>query len=146
MWRALSLAVVWMLSTTAAYAADPTPAAAPAVRAIFFASGSSRGTVGGHVMRGQYDLYSLAGEAGQTMSLTLTAPDDNAVFQIYRPGTTIGRSAEGVIEFKGQPLRTAGDGEVITRWSGRLPDRGTYLLAIGSTRGQARYSMDIRLD
>lgn len=149
----LSLAIVLLLSlpplSTAVEAADPTPpvpTAVPKVRPIFFASGSSRGTIGGHVIRGQHDLYSLTGAAGQTMSLTVTAPDDNAIFQIYEPGTTVGRDAGGALEFKGKVLRAAGEGEVTTRWSGRLPVQGTYLLEVGSTRGQARYSMDIRLD
>lgn len=157
--RLLSLAVVLLLSwPIAAQAADPTPPAptppapttssppVPKVRPIFFASGSSRGTIGGHVMRGQHDLYSLTAAAGQIMTVTITAPDDNATFQIYEPGTTIGRDADGSLEFKGKALRAVIEGEITTRWSGRLPVRGTYLLEIGSTRGQARYSMDIRLD
>lgn len=149
--RLLLLAIVLPLSLSAvAQAADPTPAPAmppvPKARPIFFASGSSRGTIGGHVMRGKHDLYSLTATAGQIMSVTVTAPDDNATFQIYEPGTTVSRDADGALEFKGQALRAAGDSEIITRWSGRLPVRGTYLLEVGSTRGQARYSMDIRLD
>lgn len=144
-----SMAIVLLLSvsslSTAVEAADPAPPV-PKVRPIFFASGSSRGTIGGHVTRGQHDLYSLTAAAGQTMSLTVTAPDDNAIFQIYEPGTTVGRDAGGALEFKGKVLRAAVEGEVTTRWSGRLPVQGTYLLEVGSTRGQARYSMDIRLD
>ena len=147
--RLLLPGMVLLLSlSTAAQAADPTPVSPPVpkVRPIFFASGSSRGTIGGHVMRGQHDLYSLTATAGQIMSITVTAPDDNATFQIYEPGTTVGRDADGALEFKGKVLRAAVEGEIATRWSGRLPVRGTYLLEVGSTRGQARYSMDIRLD
>jgi hypothetical protein len=152
--RLLSVGIVLLLSLpAAAQAADPTPPVAapamppvPKVRPIFFASGSSRGTIGGHVTRGKHDLYSLTATAGQIMSVTVTAPDDNATFQIYEPGTTVSRDAGGALEFKGQTLRAAGEGEITTRWSGRLPVPGTYLLEVGSTRGQARYSMDIRLD
>ncbi|MDI1284596.1 MAG: hypothetical protein PSV46_09375 [Reyranella sp.] len=147
MQRLLFLGIVLLLSLSAvAQAADPTPAPVPKVRPIFFASGSSRGTIGGHVMRGQHDIYSLTAPAGQIMSVTVTAPDDNATFQIYEPGTTVSRDADGALEFKGQALRAAAEGEMTTRWTGRLPVRGTYLLEVGSTRGQARYSMDIRLD
>jgi hypothetical protein len=80
------------------------------------------------------------------MTITMTAPDDNAVFQIYEPGTTLGRDADGILEFHGTPLHVAGDGNDATRWSGRLPRTGTYLIAVGSTRGNARYSMDIRIE
>lgn len=154
MQRQLLLGIVLLLSLSAvAQAADPTPptpapvmAPVPKLRPIFFASGSSRGTIGGHVMRGEHDLYSLTATAGQVMSVTVTAPDDNATFQIYEPGTTVSRNADGALEFKGQVLRAAVEGELTTRWSGRLPVRGIYLLEVGSTRGQARYSMDIRLD
>ena len=148
--RLLSLVIVALLSLSAAVqAADPTPPVSPPLpkaRPIFFASGSSRGTIGGHVMRGQHDFYSLNGAAGQVMSLTITAPDDNATFQIYEPGATIGRDADGAPEVKGKALRAGGEADITTRWSGRLPVQGTYLLEVGSTRGQARYSMDIRLD
>ena len=80
------------------------------------------------------------------MTITITAPDDNAVFQIYEPGTTLGRDADGVLQFNGKALRAAGDGDDTTRWSGRLPVTGTYLIAIGSTRGNARYSMDVKIE
>src|SRR5258708_38423508 len=79
-----------------ASAAEPVPVPKP----IFFARGSNSGTVGGHVLRGDRALYSLKAAAGQTLTVSLTAPDDNAVFQIYEPDTAIGRDADGVLEFK----------------------------------------------
>jgi hypothetical protein len=118
----------------------------PTPKKFFFATGSTRGTAAGHVQRGARDLYSLAAQAGQHMTVTLTTPDDNAVFQIYEPGTTLGRDADGILEFHGKSLHVAGDGNDATRWSGRLPQSGTYLIAIGSNRGNARYSMDIRIE
>ena len=118
----------------------------PTPKKIFFATGSTRGTAGGHVQRGKRDLYSLTASTGQFMTVTLTTPDDNAVFQIYEPGTTLGRDADDVLEFHGTPLPGAGDGNDSTRWTGRLPRTGTYLIAVGSTRGNARYSMDIRIE
>ena len=51
-----------------------------------------------------------------------------------------------MLEFHGKSLHVAGDGNDATRWSGRLPRTGTYLIAVGSTRGNARYSMDIRIE
>ena len=140
--RAFALILALLLPLGTATGAEPVPTP----KKIFFATGSTRGMAGGHVQRGARDLYSLTASAGQSMTVTLTTPDDNAVFQIYEPGTTLGRDADGVLEFHGTTLHVAGDGNDATRWSGRLPRTGTYLIAVGSTRGNARYSMDIRIE
>jgi hypothetical protein len=131
-----------LVLTGAALAADPLPAIKP----IFFATGSTRGTVGGHVLRGVRDLYSLTAAQGQVLTVTITAPDDNAVFQIYEPDTTVARDAEGLLAFKGKALHAAEDGDDATRWSGRLPRSGPYLIVVGSTRGNARYSIDVKIE
>jgi len=129
-------------SAAAAGAAEPVPTP----KMIFFATGSTRGTAGGHVLRGARDLYSLKAIASQVLTVTITAPDDNAVFQIYEPGTQIGRDADGLLQFTGKALARADDGDDATRWSGRLPRTGTYLIVVGSTRGNARYSMDVKIE
>jgi hypothetical protein len=113
---------------------------------IFFATGSTRGTVGGHVLRSARHLYSLKASAGQIMTVTITAPDDNAVFQIYEPGVQVARDADGLLQFTGAALAHAADGDDATRWNGRLPRTGTYLVVVGSTRGNARYSMDVKIE
>jgi hypothetical protein len=138
---ALLLAIT-ILPLDLAVAAEPLPTP----RKFFFATGSTRGTVGGRVQRGEHKLYSLSASAGQFMTVTLTTPDDNAVFELYEPGTTLGRDADGALEFHGKSLHVPGDGNDATRWSGRLPQTGTYLIAVGSTRGNARYSMDVRIE
>jgi hypothetical protein len=135
-----------MLFATAALAADPATQPVPTPKPFFFAMGSTRGTVGGHVLRGERDLYSLTASAGQTMTVTITAPDDNAVFQIYEPGALVTRDPDGVLVFKGKALHAAEEGDDATRWSGRLPRAGTYLIVIGSTRGNARYSVDVKVE
>jgi len=140
--RVLAFVLVLLLGAQSAIAVEPVPTP----RKIFFATGSTRGTMGGHVLRGARDLYSLNADAGQHMTITLTAPDDNAVFQVYEPDTSVVRDADGVLEFKGTPLPGAGAAEDTTRWTGRLPRAGTYLIVVGSTRGNARYSMDIKIE
>ncbi len=142
MTRLLAVLLALLLPLELAVAAEPIPTP----RKIFFATGSTRGTAAGHVLRGSRDLYSLNASSGQFMTITLTAPDDNAVFQIYEPGTSLGRDADDILEFRGTALPGAGDGNDATRWTGRLPKTGTYLIAVGSTRGNARYSMDIRIE
>jgi hypothetical protein len=61
-------------------------------------------------------------------------------------GTTIGRDSDGLLEFHGKSLHGAADGEDATRWTGRLPRTGTYLIVVGGTRGNARYSMDVKIE
>ena len=138
--RLLVCVLALLLGLGAARAAEPVPTP----RMIFFATGSTRGTVGGHVLRGARDLYSLKGLAGQIMTVTITAPDDNVVFQVYEPGAEVVRDADGLLQFTGVALTHTGDDA--TRWTGRLPRSGTYLIVIGSTRGNARYSMDIKIE
>jgi hypothetical protein len=140
--RVMAFLLALLLGTAAAGAAEPVPTP----KMIFFATGSTRGTAGGHVLRGNRDLYSVKAGAGQVMTVTITAPDDNAVFQIYEPGAQIGRDADGLLQFTGKALAHADDGDDATRWSGRLPRTGTYLIVIGSTRGNARYSMDVKIE
>jgi hypothetical protein len=140
--RVMAFLLALLLGATAAGAAEPVPTP----KMIFFATGSTRGTAGGHVLRGNRDLYSVKAGAGQVMTVTITAPDDNAVFQIYEPGAQIGRDADGLLQFTGKALAHADDGDDATRWSGRLPRTGTYLIVIGSTRGNARYSMDVKIE
>ena len=123
-------------------AADPTPVPRP----IFFAAGAKSGTVGGHVLRGERNLYSLTADEGQFMTVSMTAPAGNVVFQIYEPDTTIGRDGDGMLTLTGKALRAAGPGDDATRWTGRLPRKGTYIIAVGSTRGNAGYSMDVKIE
>jgi len=140
--RLLAAVLTLLLGIAVARAAEPVPTP----KMIFFATGSTRGTVGGHVLRGARHLYSVKASAGQIMTVTITAPDDNAVFQIYEPGVTVARDADGLLTFTGTALAHAADGDDATRWSGRLPHNGTYLIVVGSTRGNARYSMDVKIE
>jgi hypothetical protein len=140
--RLLASVLGLLLAAVAAGAAEPVPAP----KMIFFATGSTRGTVGGQVLRSAPHLYSLKAAAGQIMTVTITAPDDNVVFQIYEPGTQIARDADGLLQFAGTALSHAGEGDDTTRWSGRVPRTGTYLIVVGSTRGNARYSMDVKIE
>jgi hypothetical protein len=136
-----------LLSLSAASAADPIMLPPmPVLKPIFFAAGGKSGTVGGHVLRGERNLYSLIADAGQLLTVSITTPDNNAVFQIYEPGTKIERGADGALQFTAKALHAAGSAEDTTRWVGRLPSRGTYIIVIGSTRGNASYSMDVKIE
>ena len=139
---AFSLLLVLVAAPAGPWAADPVPAPRP----IYFSSGARSGTVGGHVQRGEQNLYSLLGDAGQFMTVSIPTPGGNAVFQIYEPDPAIGRDGDGQLSFTGKALRAGGPGEDATRWTGRLPRKGTYIIAIGSTRGNANYSMDVKIE
>ena len=136
-----------LLSLATASAADPiTLSPIPVPRPIFFAAGGKSGTVGGHVLRGERNLYSLIADASQLLTVSITTPDNNAVFQIYEPDTKIERASDGTLQFTGKELHAAGAAEDTTRWVGRLPSRGTYIIVIGGTRGNASYSMDVKIE
>jgi hypothetical protein len=134
------------LPLSLALAADPAPKPVPKVRPIFFPMGSTSGSVGGHVLQGNRNLYSVTGAQGQTLTVSITAPDDNAVFQLYEPDTKVQRDPDGTLEFIGKALPASDNGDDATRWSGHLPRAGTYLIAIGSTSGEARYSIDVTVN
>jgi len=142
----LSFCLALLLAIPAVLAADTAAQPVPKARPIFFARGSTSGTAGGHVMRGDRDLYSLSAAKRQILTVTVTAPDNNAVFQIYEPGTQVRRAPDGSLEFVGKALPAADSGNDATRWSSRLPRTGTYLIVVGSTRGNARYSIDVKVE
>lgn len=97
---------------------------------IRFARGASSATLEGGVIRGERDVYTLVARKGQRMTVTVTSVEDNAVFQIYPPG-----SEEG--------LSGAADGEDAKRWSGALPASGRYRIVVGGTRGNCTYTLKV---
>ncbi len=98
-----------------------------------FARGSNSATVEGAVVRGDRDEYVLGARAGQKMTVSITSLEDNAVFQIYKPGNK-------------ETLEGAGEEEDATRWSGKLPATGDYLIVVGGTRGNAGYKLKVKIE
>ncbi len=90
----------------------------------------------GAVIRGERSLYSIDARSGQRLSVSISAAEDNAVFQIYAPGAQADRRDYGVEIVGAKALPGAGEGEDAKNWSGILPDTGTYLLVVGPTYGQ----------
>jgi hypothetical protein len=97
---------------------------------IQFARGHNSAVVKGSVVRGERDGYRLRAKVGQTMSVRLTSLESNAVFSIYPPG-------------RRRPLPGTQDGADATRWTGKLPKSGEYLIQIGATRGNATYVLRV---
>jgi hypothetical protein len=93
---------------------------------VQFAPGSNSTTLGNAVIRGTRDVYHLWAEAGQTMSLNISSPENNAVFDVLSP-------SDGVMRWE------AISEEFV------LPETGTYQILVGGTRGNATYSLDVTI-
>jgi hypothetical protein len=112
------------------------------IEPIRFARGASSAEVKGAVIRGERALYSFQARVGQHASLRISAPENNAVFQIYAPGAEPG-IRDSIMEIQAEAL--PGEGDDAVRWEGILPGSGTYLLVIGPTRGNAEYRLIITI-
>ncbi|MEL6815132.1 MAG: hypothetical protein AAFP03_10015 [Cyanobacteria bacterium J06598_3] len=97
------------------------------VQDVFFPAGESRTTLSNAVVRGDRDVYKLIAQGGQTINLSITALEDNAVFDIVAPS--------GIIL-----------GTELTSESTRLPDTGEYQIIVGGTRGNAAYELTITVE
>ena len=99
---------------------------------IRFPKGFSGVTLKGSVIRGDRDVYFLKAGKGQQMKVSITAEEDNAVFQLYTPN--------------GRALKGAGDMDDATNWNGTLPLAGDYKIVVGGTRGNASYSLSVEVE
>lgn len=111
---------------------------------IRFARGATSATLQNAVVRGDRDIYPISAAGGQTMTVRIDALEDNAVFQIFPPGTPYYQDEYGVWTFHGQALRNA-DGDT-REWSGRLASGGQYLIVVGGTRGNASYRLNVQIE
>ena len=69
---------------------------------------------------------------------------NNAVFQVHAPGARPETRDYG-LEIVGQALAGAGEGDDATRWTGTLPQSGSYLVVVGATRGNASYRLTVTI-
>lgn len=109
-----------------------------------FASGTSAATVNNSVIRGDRDMYSVIAKAGQTMQVSISAVEDNAVFQIYQPGAKFVKE-DGETDIKGATLAKAGEEDDAKAWNGTLPKSGKYWIVVGGTRGNADYKLKVSI-
>jgi hypothetical protein len=113
------------------------------VEVIRFDPGASSKDISGAVIRGERSLYSIGARGGQRLSASITAAEDNAVFQIYPPGAQAEYRVYGVEIVGGKALPGAAEGEDAKAWSGILPATGEYLIVVGPTRGNATYTLKV---
>jgi hypothetical protein len=114
----------------------------PELNEINFAKGKSAATLDGSVVRGEVKYYTLRARKGQRMSATITAPENNAVFRIYRPGYEF-TPDQSALTATGASLQGAGETDDSARWEGELPSTGKYLIVVGATRGNTTYRLNI---
>ncbi len=96
-------------------------------RRIRFERGRTTKVIENAVVRGTRDRYLLRARAGQTLTVHITSLEDNAVFDIYRPGRR----------------RILGGAQETADWTGRLPVTGDYVISVGGTRGNATYTLEV---
>ncbi len=132
-------ALLWLALLTAGIAE------AGVTQEVKFQKDSNATVIEQSVIRGESDLYYLTARAGQTLTVSLSALEKNAVFTIYRPGVTVTTEPDGIADIKGKTLSGAGESDDATTWKGRLPDSGRYLLVVGGTRGNATYKLKISI-
>ncbi len=85
-------------------------------------------TVSGSVIRGERARHVVKAKAGQTLAVSVTSDESNAVFQIYQPGEK-------------DTLPGAGETDDATKFSGKVPADGDYVISVGPTRGSATYKL-----
>jgi hypothetical protein len=122
----------------------PPPDDLPSPELIAFRPGQSIAAVQGGAVRGDWDLYTVVARAGQTLSVAVEDTEGNAALELYEPGVRVGRGPWG-LEFHGNSL-TEPDGADVDCWTGELPRTGPYLIAVGTTRGNASYRLSLCLE
>ena len=86
---------------------------------IRFPRGSTSVMIGECVIRGERNLYFLTANAKQTTEIKISALEDNAVFQIYKPGYTVSKK-DGITDIDGESLPEAGETNDAKVWKGVL--------------------------
>jgi hypothetical protein len=99
---------------------------------VRFARGTSSTTIRGAVIRGDRDRYIVGAQRGQTMTVKITALEDNAAFEIFFAGEQ-------------EALEGAGEEDDATEWTGKLPADNDYVIVVGGTRGNASYKLTVSI-
>jgi hypothetical protein len=98
----------------------------PATERLSFAEGSTSANVKGGLVRGDRKIYLLTANQGQKMTLNVTSPEKNAVYDLVSP-----------------------DGKVLqqetSQGSVTLPKSGDYQVILSGTRGNASYNLTVEI-
>lgn len=100
------------------------------VRRIAFAAGKDSATVTDSIVLGSRDIWVLNARQGQRMQVKITSLEQNAVFEVVAPKQGVNRR---VLQRE------------TTLWTRTLPQTGDYQLVVGSTRGNATYTIQVSI-
>jgi hypothetical protein len=104
----------------------PSAQAQDRVERVRFQRGSTGATVTDAIVRGETVRYVLGARAGQRLTISIRSAESNAVFAVG-----MGNGSEPV---GGWPAS-------YTEFTGRLAESGDYVVEVGSTRGNATYTV-----
>ena len=122
---------VWFLIGLFAVGSFGFPSVDGVTKRIKFAKGRSSATVSGAVIRGDRDTYILGARAGQSMTVKITSPENNAVFMIENP--------------HGEYFAGLGEGDDARDATVVLDDSGDHRIIVGGTRGNATYRLTVSI-
>lgn len=94
---------------------------------IKFAPGKKSAVVENSLVRGSRDIYLISAKAGQTMKVSITSLEKNAVFDLIAPNKDL---------IQGE----------ITSKNLKLPATGNYEVIVGGTRGNASYKLRVEIN
>ena len=95
-WVVFTLLVMTSPRVAVRAEAEDTNANRVPIEIIRFDRGASRKDISGAVIRGERSLYSIDARSGQRLIVSISAEEDNAVFQIYAPGARAERREDRV--------------------------------------------------
>jgi hypothetical protein len=144
-WAVLTLVVVAVPRVGVGAEAEVAGASSVPIQVVRFDRGSSSKEMTAAVIRGGRSLYSIDARAGQRLSVSIAAAEDNAVFQIYPPGAQAEHRAYSVEIVGPKALPGAEEGQDAKSWSGVLPTTGVYLVVVGPTYGNATYTLKVAI-
>ena len=100
-------------------------------------------TVTGQVAANGRNVYSVAANSLQALSVTIASPGNNAIFQVYDVGASA-TGATGSAVISGTTLSGAGPADASMAWIGVIPQTGIYLIAVDSKSGPASYTLTVQ--
>jgi len=98
---------------------------------IRFAVGPLDVEMNGAVISGERDRYSLSMLAGEILDVQITSLEGNAVFSI--------------LDVNQVPFPGTEEGKDTIQWAVPAPVDGTYSILVGSTRGNATYTLKVKV-
>lgn len=103
-------------------------------RDLVIDAGAGASVVSDGIPRGGRDAYRVSARVGEILTVSVSAPGDNAAFEIRIGGA------------KGRALPGATEGQDTRFWSDLVPQAGDYLIIVGPRFGGTDYTLTVSLD